>query len=422
VDRYTEGLRCQDVNAGVRNLDATSPILTPVKKTRLTGMAADLAALVRDRPLIADMGALEAVAAAELDIPSTSFDAVLALLEEVELVELTRSGGDVTGLTSQVPFYRDLYEILGHAWRDRRPSQLEEEIVAVVDRLAAGPLPAESLVSDVGIDAADVDRLLDLGTQAQLVKAVSGVEGTLLYSPYTAFENPKLLADLAEKHGSDQLLSELAAVRERQGLAVTAEQYPMLHDAIGRGLLLAPGVELPGGAGEQPFATLPYTLDRELLVGEKPVLDKALAIIACVRCGEQFGGYSDLSSAVFAVNALLNNGKLEPHSSSSRQYRLMRNKGIITFGPDKVPWGSWVAPTLVDTQDNRRALEVARDLLTLGESLSGRQAETARDLLSTDARYLSPLKTIKATKPRLLHREPEYAKVIAAVMGYGTTS
>src|SRR6266702_5662108 len=91
VDRYTEGLRCQDVNAGLRNFDATSPVLTPVKKTRLVGMAADLAALVRDRPLIDDMAALESVAAAELDIPSTSFDQVIALLEYSELVDATRS-------------------------------------------------------------------------------------------------------------------------------------------------------------------------------------------------------------------------------------------------------------------------------------------------------------------------------------------
>ena len=55
-----------------------------------------------------------------------------------------------------------------------------------------------------------------------------------------------------------------------------ARSTPMLYDAIGRGLILGPAVELPGGAGEQPVATMPYTLDRELLIGEKPVLDKAL--------------------------------------------------------------------------------------------------------------------------------------------------
>lgn len=422
MDIYTQGLRCQDVNAGVRNFDATSPILTPVKKTRLVGMAADLAALVRGRELISDMGALESVAAAELDIPSTSFDAVLALLEEARLVDLTRGKGEITGLTSEVPQYRDLYTTLGEVWRARHPSQLEEEVVAVIDRLARGPVAAESLVPLVGVERSDVDRILELGTEAELIKAVSGVDGTILYSPYTAFENPKLLADLAEKHGSDRLLAEFQAIRERQGLAVTSSEYPMLYDAIGRGLILAPAVELPGGAGEQPFATLPYTLDRGLLIGEKPVLDKALAVIACVRCGEQFGGYTSLSDPVFAISALLAYGELEPHSSSRRQYRLMRNKGIIAYGPDKQPWGSWVTPTLIDTPDNRRALEIARDLLMLGESMSGRDAQTARDLLSTDARYLTPMKTVKSIKPRLIHKESEYARVIAAVMGYGTTA
>jgi len=422
VDEYVAGLRCQDVNSGLRNFDATSPLLTPVKKTRLVGMGADLAALVRDRPLISDMGSLEAVAAAELDIPSTSFDQVLGLLEEAELVELTRSGGDVTGLTSNVPYYRDLYQTLGGVWVARRPSQIEEEILAVVDRLARGPIAAETLVGEVGIEASDVDRIMSLGTEAQLIKVVSGVEGTILYSPYTAFENPKLLSDLAESHGTEQLIAEFAALREHQGLAVTPDLYPMLYDAIGRGLLVAPGVELPGGQGEQPFATLPYALDLNLLKGEKPVLDKALAVIACVRCGEQFGGYSRLSSSVAAVNTLLAYGALAPHSSSSRQYRLMRNKGIITFGPDTQPWGSWVTPTLVDTPDNRKALEVARELLTVGESLAGRESESARDLLSTDARYLTPMKSVKAARPRLAHREADYSKIMAAVMGYGVTS
>jgi hypothetical protein len=80
-----------------------------------------------------------------------------------------------------------------------------------------------------------------------------------------------------------------------------------------------------------------------------------------------------------------------------------------------------VTPTLIDTPDNRRALEVARDLLALGEPMSGRSAETARQLLSSDARYLGPLKTVKATKPRLMYREGEYSKIVAAVMGYGVT-
>ena len=420
MEAYDAGLRCQDVNSGLRTFDASSPSLTPLKQTRLVGMAADLAALVRDTPLISDMPALESVAAGELDIPSTSFDTVLAILESAELVELTRDPtGQVAGLTSEVPFYRDLYSTLGESWRERGPSQLEEELVAVVGRLAAGPIPAEALTESVDVEKSDVERILGLGEEAQLIMAVSGVDGKILYSPFTAFENPTLLNDLAETHGSDQMLADFEALRQRQGLAVTPESFPLLYDAVARGLLLAPSVELPDG-GSQPFAVLPYTLDRQLLVGQKPVLDKALAVVACVRCGEQFGGYSDLPSATAAINKLLREGKLAPHSSSQRQYRLMRNKGIVAYGPDPMPWGTWVVPTLIDTEDNRQALEIARDLMTLGESMAGRDASGAREHLAADARYLNPMKTVAANRPRLLQSEAEHSKIIAAIMGYGS--
>lgn len=418
VDTYTEGLRCQDVNTGLRNFDATSPLLTPVRRTRSVGMAADLAGLVRDRELISNIDALETVAASELDIPPTSFEGVLSLLESAELVEVTRANGRVTGLTSAVPAFRDLYGVLGKTWRDNGPSQLEEEVVAVVDQLARGPIAAESLVSVTGIEKADVSQILRLGQESELIQSVQGVEGQILYSPFMSFENPQLLADLAEKHGGEQLLAEFAAVHDRQGLPVSPTDHPLLYEAVVGGLVLAPSVELPNG-GHQPFATLPYTLDRELLVGEKPVLDKALAVLACVRCGEDFGGYSNLPDPVAAVSKLLREGQLNPHSSSRRQYQLMYRKGLVRFGPDPMPGGSWAVPTLVDTPDNRKALEIARDLLRMGESMSGRTAEGAQDLLSTDWQYLGPMKTVKVAKPRLQHPNPEYERLVAAVFGYG---
>lgn len=65
--------------------------------------------------------------------------------------------------------------------------------------------------------------------------------------------------------------------------------------------MLAPGVDRPDGI-EQPFATLPYILSHDLLTARKPVLEKALAVVACLQCGEHFGGYSDLpADALVAV-------------------------------------------------------------------------------------------------------------------------
>ncbi|MFI7511575.1 hypothetical protein ACIBSS_32680 [Micromonospora aurantiaca] len=67
-----------------------------------------MAALIRDRQLIADVNALETVAVTELDVAPTAFEQVLDLLQEAEFVELTRNpAGEVTGLTEKVPMYRD---------------------------------------------------------------------------------------------------------------------------------------------------------------------------------------------------------------------------------------------------------------------------------------------------------------------------
>jgi hypothetical protein len=53
-------------------------------------------------------------------------------------------------------------------------------MVSVVDHLAGGPLPADMLVDKVGVESADVDRLIQLGRDTQLIQAVSGVDGTIL--------------------------------------------------------------------------------------------------------------------------------------------------------------------------------------------------------------------------------------------------
>src|SRR5438067_1077982 len=82
MDSFDEGLRCQDVHAGLRNVDPASGVLRPLMDTRLIGMAATLASLVRGQDVIADASALQAVAAEQLDVDLYAFNEVVALLEE----------------------------------------------------------------------------------------------------------------------------------------------------------------------------------------------------------------------------------------------------------------------------------------------------------------------------------------------------
>jgi hypothetical protein len=270
---FKAGLRCHDVHAGLRNVDPNSATLTPLADTRMVGMAASLASLVRGQDVVSDAEALKAIAADQLDISPYAFAPVVDTLERAGMADVQRRGPKIVSFTENVPFHENLYERLGASWRDQEPNQLAQEMLAVVDRLAASPVPAEELEDELGLDRGDVPRLLEVGKASELIKGVSLIDGEVLYSPFFGFENPELLATLLESHGSGRVADDLAAVRGHQGLPLDDAAHPALADAISRGFILAPSVTTPVGR-EQPFAALPYLPDRSLLTARKAVLDE----------------------------------------------------------------------------------------------------------------------------------------------------
>jgi hypothetical protein len=289
-------------------------------------------------------------------------------------------------------------------------------MLALVDRLALSPLPAEQLEDELGLDRGDVPRLLEVGKAADLVKGVSLIDGEVLYSPFFGFENPELLSDLLTTHGSGRIAEELAAVRDHQGLPLDERRYPALADAISRGFVLAPSVRRPDFV-EQPFVAVPYLPDRELLTVRKPILEKALAVLACVRCGQHFGGATSTREPVRVLNALLdpNRGyRLRPHSSHERQYQLLYRMQIVDFRPV----GSWVSPQLIVTDDNVAAVRIARDLLAYGELIEDRTGDDqARALLSLNSPYQAPIQTVYRRRERRTLSDREYQALLDAAMG-----
>jgi hypothetical protein len=153
-------------------------------------------------------------------------------------------------------------------------------------------------------------------------------------------------------------------------------------------------------------------------------LDKALAVLACMRCGQHFGGYSSLpaNALVNVIDKLLDphQGILLPHSSHQRQYRLMHQAGIIAFAPDSLPGGSWVRPMFVDTEDNREALRIARDLITHGEQVAGRVGdEQARAALVLGQPFSAPMQTTHRLRNKAQVSPRQWQAVVDAALGRG---
>lgn len=423
MDRFDEGLRCQDVHAGLRNLDPNSGALTSLADTQLIGMAASLAALIRGQDVIGDAQALRAVAAEQLDVNQYAFDLVIAQLAEVGFVQgVQRTGGKITRFTENVPYYDDLYGVLGEAWRRRSPTEIEQQMILLVDHLAAGPTPVEELAGRIGLDTAAMPGLLEVGQRAELVKTIPLLDGDVAYSPFFGFENPELVGELVRAYGPEPLAMAFSALKAEQGMPVT-EAQPLLQDAIARGLVMAPSVERPEGV-IQPFATLPYILDPELLRSRKPVLEKALAVLACLRCGQHFGGRTSLPAAalVDVIDKLLDpyRGFLMPHSSHERQYRLMHSAGLLAFDPDLMAGGSWVTPRFIDTPDNREALGIARDLITHGEPVAGRVGDDqARAALLLGQPFSAPMQTVARMRGKAAASPKQWQKLADAALSLG---
>lgn len=266
------------------------------------------------------------------------------------------------------------------------------------------------------MDRQDIPRLLEVGKSAELVKSVSVIDGEILYSPFYGFENPEVLAQLLTDHGSGRIAEELEAVRNHQGLPLDEAAYPALADAISRGFVLAPSVLRPDKV-EQPFAALPYVVDRDLLTVRKQVLEKALAVLACIRCGEHFGGATSTRMPARVLTALLDRNRdytLGPHSSHKRQYQMLYRMQIVDF----VPSGNWVSPRLIKMEDNLEAVSLARDLLTYGEPMENRTGDDeARALLSLDSPYQAPIQTVHRRRNRRTMSDRDYQALMDAAMG-----
>lgn len=417
---YERGLRCQDVHAGLRNLDPNSGALAELEDTRVIGMAATLAGSLRGAEIVKSAQALKTVAAEQLDVDPLAFETVIQVLDDVGFItSVQRKGGKTLSFNENVPYHQDLYDVLGGAWTDRDPGEREQELVVVVDRLATSPVLEGELADATGIERANIDAVVTLANDADLVERVTTKSGdVILYSPFLAFEQPDVIAGVIEKHGTGQFAEEFQQVKEYQGLPVDQRHHPALLDAIANGLLTAPTVRRPDGI-EQPFAAIPYVTDRNLLTVRKAVLEKALAVVSCIRCGQHFGGATSIQSPTATLRTLLDPDRdytIGAHSSARRQYELLFRMQVVEY----VPSGNWVQVRLRPTEDNLAAVKLARDLLTFGHAVDDRLGgdEAVRALLGSNEIYTAPIQTTHRERRRRKRSlsEREFGDLMARVM------
>ncbi len=396
LDNRAIGLRTQDVYSGLQTTDQTSGLVAAeLEATRLTGMAATLAANIKGIDVIENERALKTIAAHQWGIDSLALDEVLRVLEDVDYITVHRGKGrKIVRIDERVPLLHDnLYKTLGEHWRDEEPTELDEATVGTVEALASAPRRVSELEDDIGDDDT-VTALLDVGEAAQILRVLALPDGDqLLWSPFCAYENPEALGPLFERFDDDEVRQQFERVRRYQGLPLDGDAS-VLSDAVGHGILIANSIK--GSGGEASFGFLPYRAAPEFRHIKKVVLDKALILLAAVRYGQHFARYP-IYRPDLILGALLDpdRGALRASSEAKQQYFTAAQNQIVRL--ERV--GDWHKPVLINTDDNRAAVLLALDLLKYGEPMEARDDPNQR-LLFTGGEYLTPLMTMKERNPK----------------------
>ena len=216
----------------------------------------------------------------------------------------------------------------------------------------------------------------------------------MIYSPLYWEEKPEETFQLISRYGAERIVQAVHKVRNYQGMpmpdlrANSADDDRIIVEAMAAGLLPSP--EVKSFRGPKQFAFTPYTGQVNLGDTERPILQKARAILACVRYGEHLGAITRVKDPEAIIRALQRRRSIGPHTEIAMQYAMLVVEGVarITRDPHR---GSRYNLEIIDTPENVRALNVAADMLRIGEAITERGLNSAaRGLLFHQGMFRDP--------------------------------
>lgn len=366
------------------------------------GMAVRLSLHLRGLPAV-DYETLKLVASHFLDIPRLALRRILRLLAEIEFVRLQTEGTTVRIVIPTVPYYEELYEGLGaYVSAETRFNEAEQLTLSLVNRLARSPEQRHRLFAESGAEKRLFERTLHIGTEGTfLVERRCRGRTILLYPTYFA-ENPEIFADHVAAVGANSVGSTLEKVGRAQGwpLALAEsearigeeelapDQVALLRRLAQDGMIKPPRIDT-SYAGSNHFMFTPTPGVAGLSARRRDVYERAMAIVAAVRQGQLLPkrfAIRDPGAVLFTLKTELGLGRAT--TEAREQYRNLVHLRIGKLIP---AGGGFFEFRIVDTPENREALDIAYDLVVGGEFSGWQVDEEARSALQQDQQYVESL-------------------------------
>ncbi len=387
MDSLVVGLRAQDCHEGLKNTSTFGPKEVHYKKTLLIGKAASLAMHLRGLLFINDLTQLE-YAAASLGITSLEVNAVLHELEQVDFISVNKRGGIIQRIDIRVPEFRSGYIDLGERWKELEPSDIEQASLDILSQLYKGPAEKSRIIDSLGLNSTEEAIMLDVMGSGFLV-AQESVDGQpMIYTPLAVDGNPSTYLQWAKKFPRE-VSSAIDTLTKYQGMPISDPKISgseVFNDAMVTGVLLP--VKVSGATGDQKFMFAPHGgLSQE----EGVIMDKARALVSCVRYGQKFAEGRPIKYPRLILEQLRNHKRFKKgHPDLFSQYGLLTEK--LIGHPIDEGNGRWNFE-IDDTDENIKALDVSLELLQHGEIPSARIDLDAKKALLNSAGYEGPIST-----------------------------
>jgi len=329
---------------------------------------------------------------------------ILPILEQLNWVDVKRTGSKIESITEKIPPTEDVLSTLGKMWQEQEPTPVDEASVRSLAELSKRPYSKEALISDLGVKDKEFEAVYDYGDQARyLGKFVSEESGTeAIWTPLYWAGNMEAVIRFLQKQ-SEPKLGEIGTLVDRfrnhpgtPNDKIDARALNLVNAGISHGFF--PSVEVKNRQGtsyEYVFAAAPQ-FDTD---NKSDVFEKARMIVACIRHGQH---HADISRIKFPRLILdrMRHSAMNPHPYADVQYAILVVHGIVKLEPSRNRYGKAFKVMWIDTPENNLAYILADQLLIGSEILgtSKEELEAQKVLVQGVFNYSSEQRRLKTGK------------------------
>jgi hypothetical protein len=388
--------RCHEIQTGLGTTEVPE-----FEHLMLVGMAIRLALHIRGLAPI-PYEVLKLVCYHYLGISLHAIRSVVELLAEVEFVKLGSEGKTIKTVVSNVPYYEDLYEILGSYASGIEFNEAEQLSIELVHRLSRAPEKLDALRTTLGADNKILKRAIAVGTEGSYLQTVRARGRDILLTPTYFSENPEIYADAVAGGGATQIKKILEAIKGAQGYPLslventkrigqsdlTDDEVCLLLRLAQDGAVKPPSINTPH-AGENFFLFTPTPSGAALAPTKREIYEKAMAIVAAVRQGQ----FLPKRFAIRQPGAVLYKLKSDLRLAKATTEAAQQYKNLVHLRVGQlVDVGhGYMQLRIIDTEENKEALDIAYDLVNAGVAKGIEVDEDARRALQQDQTYIESL-------------------------------